>query len=100
MLRPVKVGGNEGKRPKSIALPLPGLSVVKLKNVQPVAGAKNGCETQYMTKALAVLLIIAMGVQIVKPLGWPGFRRRMDFWKLALFAFVIWAVALTVREIF
>jgi hypothetical protein len=53
-----------------------------------------------MTKALAIMLIIAMGVQIVKPLGWPGLRRRMDFWKLAVLAFAIWTVALLGRELF
>lgn len=51
-----------------------------------------------MTKALAILLILAMGVQIIKPLGLPGLKRRMDFWKIALFAFAIWTVALLGRE--
>ncbi len=53
-----------------------------------------------MTKALAILLILGMGIQIIKPLGLPGLRRRMDFWKLALFAFAIWTVALLGRELF
>jgi hypothetical protein len=53
-----------------------------------------------MTKALAILLILAMGVQIIKPFGLPGLRRRMDFWKIALFAFAIWTVALLGREFF
>lgn len=51
-----------------------------------------------MTKVLAILLIVAMGVHILKPLGLPGLRRRMDFWKIALFAFAIWTVALLGRE--
>jgi hypothetical protein len=53
-----------------------------------------------MTKAISILLILAMGVQIIKPLGFPGLKRRMDFWKLALFAFAIWSVALLGREFF
>jgi hypothetical protein len=53
-----------------------------------------------MTKALAILLILAMGVQIIKPIGLPGLKRRMDFWKLTLVAFVIWAIALLGREFF
>jgi hypothetical protein len=53
-----------------------------------------------MTKALAFILILAMGVQIIKPLGLPGLRRRMDFWKIALFAFAIWSVTLLGREFF
>ncbi|WP_180356020.1 hypothetical protein [Aliirhizobium smilacinae] len=53
-----------------------------------------------MTKAISILLILAMGVQIIKPLGFPGLKRRTDFWKLALFAFAIWTVALLGREFF
>ena len=51
-----------------------------------------------MTKTISVLLILAMIIQIIKPLGLPGLRRRGDFWKLALFAFAIWSVALILRE--
>ncbi|MBW6421563.1 hypothetical protein KX729_08940 [Rhizobium sp. XQZ8] len=51
-----------------------------------------------MTKTISVLLILAMVIQIIKPLGLPGLRRRGDFWKLALFAFAIWSVALILRE--
>jgi hypothetical protein len=53
-----------------------------------------------MTKALALILILAMGVQIIKPLGLPGLKRRMDFWKIALFAFAIWTAALLGREFY
>ncbi|NLS05546.1 hypothetical protein HGP14_19545 [Rhizobium sp. P32RR-XVIII] len=52
-----------------------------------------------MTKLLALLLILAMVVQVIKPLGFPGLRRRMDFWKIALIAFAIWAVALLGRDL-
>ncbi|MFB9952806.1 hypothetical protein ACFFP0_28505 [Rhizobium puerariae] len=51
-----------------------------------------------MTKTIAVLLILAMLIQIIKPLGLPGLRRRGDFWKLALFAFAIWGAALLLRD--
>ena len=40
-----------------------------------------------MTKLIALLLILAMVIQVIKPLGLPGLRRRMDFWKIALIAF-------------
>jgi len=43
-----------------------------------------------MTKLIALLLI----------LGLPGLRKRADFWKIALFAFAIWAVALLGRDLF
>ena len=45
-----------------------------------------------------MLLILAMAIQVIKPLGLPGLRRRMDFWKLALIAFAVWAVALLSRD--
>ncbi|RUU56938.1 hypothetical protein [Mesorhizobium sp. M2C.T.Ca.TU.002.02.1.1] len=39
-----------------------------------------------MTKLLALVIIGIMLIQIIKPLGWPGLKRRGDFWKLALLA--------------
>lgn len=51
-----------------------------------------------MTKLIALLLILAMAIQVIKPLGYPGLRRRMDFWKIALVAFAVWAVALLARD--
>ena len=50
-----------------------------------------------MAKIISVLLILAMIVQIIKPLGLPGFRRRRDFWKIAIVAFVSWSIILLVR---
>ncbi|MBB3524574.1 hypothetical protein OS035_15840 [Rhizobium sp. 268] len=51
-----------------------------------------------MTKLIALLLILAMAIQLIKPLGLPGLRRRTDFWKMALIAFGIWAVDLLLRD--
>ncbi|MBP2557851.1 hypothetical protein J2T08_004127 [Neorhizobium galegae] len=51
-----------------------------------------------MTKTIAVLLIFAMLVQVIKPLNLPGLRRRGDFWKLAIVAFAVWSAALILRE--
>ncbi|MCA0047640.1 hypothetical protein LB577_11860 [Mesorhizobium sp. B283B1A] len=39
-----------------------------------------------MTKFLALVIIGFMVIQLIKPLGWPGLKRRADFWKLALLA--------------
>ncbi|MGE6742760.1 hypothetical protein ACQKGC_21025 [Allorhizobium pseudoryzae] len=52
-----------------------------------------------MTKLIGLLLILAMIVQIIKPLGWPGLRRRADFWKLAVLAFALWAITLLLRDL-
>lgn len=42
----------------------------------------KGC----MSKLLALVIIFMMVIQLIKPLGWPGLKRRSDFWKLALLA--------------
>jgi hypothetical protein len=47
-----------------------------------------------MTKALSIVIILIMIVQIIKPLGLPGLRKRSDFWKLALGALAL--ISLTV----
>ncbi len=47
-----------------------------------------------MTKLLSLLIVGLMVVQIIKPLGLPGLRKRSDFWKLALAALA--AISLTV----
>lgn len=39
-----------------------------------------------MTKAFTVLILAMMVIHLIKPLGWPGLRRRADFWKLAVLA--------------
>lgn len=50
-----------------------------------------------MSKLIAGFLILAMLVQLIKPLGLPGLRKRGDFWKIAVVAFVIWSVTLLLR---
>jgi hypothetical protein len=47
-----------------------------------------------MSKALALVIIGMMIVQIIKPLGLPGLKQRRDFWKLAVLALA--ALSLTV----
>ena len=47
--------------------------------------ARNPSRTDYLlVKLLSVFVVLAMLVQIIKPLGVPGLRRRSDFWKLPL----------------
>ncbi len=62
----------------------------------PACGGSG--KNNLMTKTISVLLILAMVIQIIKPLGFPGLRRRGDFWKLAVVAFAIWSAALILRE--
>ncbi|MGE0281886.1 MAG: hypothetical protein AB7P20_14905 [Rhizobiaceae bacterium] len=46
-----------------------------------------------MAKILALLLLAAMVLHIIRPLGLPGLRKRGDFWKIAVVALV--AISLT-----
>jgi hypothetical protein len=46
-----------------------------------------------MSKLLALVIVAIMAIQLIKPLGWPGLKRRSDFWKLALLA--IAAISIT-----
>ena len=39
-----------------------------------------------MAKILALILIAAMVLHLIKPIGLPGLRRRSDVWKIAVFA--------------
>ncbi|MBP1885306.1 hypothetical protein [Sinorhizobium mexicanum] len=50
-----------------------------------------------MSKILMALLLLAMGVQIIKPLGIPGLRQRRDFWKIAVFAIAVMMITVLVR---
>lgn len=57
------------------------------------AAAAQGGKRCAVTKILPVLLVALMGLHIVKPLGLPGLKRRGDFWKIAVLAIFIMALA-------
>jgi hypothetical protein len=42
-----------------------------------------------MSKALSLVILCIMIVQIIMPLGLPGLRQRRDFWKLAVAALAV-----------
>lgn len=50
-----------------------------------------------MNKLFSVLLILLMLVQVIRPLGVPGLRKRGDFWKLALVALVLFGITAVMR---
>ncbi len=54
-------------------------------------------ESFLMTKAIGLFLLLAMGIHIIRPLGLPGLKRRADFWKIAVVAFVLWSAVLLLR---
>ncbi len=50
-----------------------------------------------MPKILTVLFLLMMAIQILKPLGLPGLRRRRDFWKIAVAAIAVMMVTVLIR---
>ncbi|WP_156383220.1 MULTISPECIES: hypothetical protein [Rhizobium/Agrobacterium group] len=50
-----------------------------------------------MSKALTVLLLLAMLIQVLKPLNLPGLRQRRDFWKIAVFAIAVMMITVLIR---
>jgi hypothetical protein len=50
-----------------------------------------------MAKVIALVLLAAMLIQIIKPLGLPGFRKRADFWKIAVVALAAMMLTTLVR---
>ncbi|MBX3579080.1 MAG: hypothetical protein KF723_17920 [Rhizobiaceae bacterium] len=52
-----------------------------------------------MTKALALLFLLAMSVQIIRPLGLPGLKRRGDAWKIAAAALAMFSLTVVLSHI-
>ena len=50
-----------------------------------------------MSKVLPVLLLLAMLVHIIRPLGLPGLRHRRDFWKIAVIAIAVMMLTVLIR---
>ncbi|MEI2384090.1 hypothetical protein [Breoghania sp. JC706] len=42
-----------------------------------------------MTKAIALFFVLVALIQVIRPLGWPGLRRRKDAWKLVAAGFAL-----------
>ncbi len=50
-----------------------------------------------MSKILPVLLLAAMLLHLIRPIGLPGLRRRADFWKIAVGAIVLMMLTVLIR---
>ncbi|WP_195163662.1 hypothetical protein [Mesorhizobium sp. NBSH29] len=50
-----------------------------------------------MGKIMALLLLAAMLVHLIKPLGLPGLKKRGDFWKIAVVAIAVMMLAVLIR---
>ena len=52
-----------------------------------------------MIRLISMITTLAVVVQVIRPLGFPGLRKRADAWKLAVGALVIFMlVAVTKGE--
>jgi hypothetical protein len=50
-----------------------------------------------MSKLFSLLICLLMVIQIIRPFGLPGLRRRVDFWRLALLALLVFGVTTLIR---
>jgi len=57
-----------------------------VKYAEALTVACDPAQKRAMSKAFAIFMIALMAIQILKPLGLPGLKKRGDFWKLALLA--------------
>lgn len=51
-----------------------------------------------LSKGLSLLIMAAMVLHLIKPIGLPGLRHRKDFWKLALGAIVAMMVTVLISH--
>jgi len=50
-----------------------------------------------MSKLVSLFFICLMAIQFIRPLGWPGLKRRKDAWKLAVLGFAAILVVYALR---
>ncbi|MEP3047661.1 MAG: hypothetical protein ABJL55_12015 [Roseibium sp.] len=53
-----------------------------------------------MTKILGIFLVLIAAIQVIKPLGWPGLKKRSDAWKLVAGVVVITFASVIVTALF
>lgn len=49
------------------------------------------------SKVVAFLFIAAMVVQVIRPIGIVGLKRRKDFWKIAVAAIAVMMLTVLIR---
>ena len=50
-----------------------------------------------MPKLLSILFLLMMAIQVLKPIGLPGLKRRRDFWKIAVAAIAVMMLTVLIR---
>ncbi|MES0809242.1 hypothetical protein ABLO27_07165 [Roseibium sp. SCPC15] len=53
-----------------------------------------------MTKIILLLLFLVAAIQVIKPLGWPGLKKRSDAWKLVAGVVCVTFVSVIVSALF
>ncbi len=53
-----------------------------------------------MTKIIMFLLLLVAAIQVIKPLGWPGLKKRKDAWKLVAGVVAITLVSVILSALF
>ncbi|MBO6894371.1 MAG: hypothetical protein JJ866_20685 [Roseibium sp.] len=53
-----------------------------------------------MTKFLTLFLFLIAAIQVIKPLGWPGLKKRSDAWKLVAGVVCITFASLVLSALF
>lgn len=52
-----------------------------------------------MSKIIMVICAAVALIQLIKPLGWPGLKRRQDAWKLVVFGFAATVASIAVASL-
>lgn len=53
-----------------------------------------------MTKIILVLCFLIAAIQVIKPLGWPGLKKRSDAWKLVAGVVAVTFVSVILSALF
>ncbi|MCO6185088.1 hypothetical protein [Rhizobium sp. L1K21] len=48
-------------------------------------------------KFIALFMVLAIATHLIRPLGLPGLKKRRDFWKIGVGAFVITMLIVLIR---
>lgn len=60
-------------------------------------GTSSSNRCRFVIKILGVIIVIAMIIHLVRPLGLPGLKRRADVWKIAVGFIAVMMAAVLVR---
>lgn len=58
------------------------------------------CAELPVTKIILLLLFLVAAIQVIKPLGWPGLKKRSDAWKLVAGVVCVTFVSVIVSALF